>query len=75
MAKVTLETIDEKLDHLIGQLKLQEPIPAMGPLTLTQAIKMTEQDANLSFSVSGGKIHFTRKNPFGEQKWSRPLAR
>ncbi len=75
MAKVTLETIDEKLDHLIGQLKLQEPIPATSPITLGQAVKMTEQDANLSFSVSTGKIHFSKKYPFGEQKWSRPLAR
>ncbi len=75
MAKVTLETIDEKLELLIGQLKLQEPIPATGPITLLQAIKMTEQDANLSFSVSGGKIHFAKKSMFGEQRWKRPLAR
>ncbi len=76
MAKVTLETIDEKLELLIGQLKLQEPIPATGPITMNKALQMTEQDEQLSFTVRGRKIYFTRKLPFGEQKWPpRPLVR
>lgn len=75
MAKVTLDLIYDELVQLRGQLKLSEPVPASGPITMNQALRMTEQDANLSFSVSGGKIHFAKKYPFGEQKWSRPLAR
>ncbi len=75
MAKVTLEMIHAELVQLRGQLQLSEPVPASGPITMNQALRLTEQDAKLSFSVSGGKIHFTKEYPFGEQKWSRPLAR
>ncbi len=75
MAKVTLDMIYDELVQLRGQLQLREPVPASGPITMNQALRLTEQDAKLSFSVSGGKIHFARKYPFGEQRWSRPLAR
>ena len=61
-----------------GAEATQQKLEAAGadpkaPLTEEEALALARQTPNLSVEVGDGEIKFTRKTPFGPQRWTRPL--